>query len=204
MWHQDLTVWTPGRHDTGQVDECSHERAVFRLFAPELSEEERCRRALRAVELERVSTEIRRAASAVVQDDWDGMAWEAPQAVHRLVANSRVATTIAALNLMGVRTRLPGEYPPGRWRDMVEGSRVYLREPDDDEGAPSVSDTVDALGGLIGDFRRSTIFLNGLRIEPESPASPDPMTLVAVHPAIMIAFGEFLAQKYIVEGWSLA
>lgn len=176
---------------------------MFQLFAAELSEEERCRRGLRSVELERVVTEIRRAAAAVVQDHWDGTPHEAPEAVHRLLANSRVATTIAALNLMGVRTRLPGEYPPGRWRDMVEGARIYLAEPEG-EDAPSVSDTVDALSGLIGDFRRSTIFLNGLRIEPESLPSPDPLTLVAAHPAIMIAFGEFLAQKYIVEGWNLA
>jgi hypothetical protein len=204
MWHRDLTVWTPGRHDTGQADECSHERAVFQLFAPELSEEERCRRALRAVERERVATEIQRAAAAVVQDHWDGAAWETPEAVPRPVANGRLATTIAALNLMGVRTRLPGEYPPGRWPDMLEGSRIYLGEPADADDCPSISDAMDALGGLIGDFRRSTIFLNGLRIEPESLASPDPLTLVAAHPAILIAFGEFLAQKYIVEGWNLA
>lgn len=196
-------MWTPGRHDTGQVDECSRARAVFKLFAPELSEEERCRRALRAVELERVSTEIRRAAAAAIQDDWDGRAFEAPEAVHRLLANSRLATTIAALNLMGVRTLLPGEYPREKWRDMIEGTRIYLQEPPDDQCCPSASDAVDALSGLIGDFHGSTIFLNGLRIEPTNLASADPLTLVAVHPAIMIAFGEFLAQKYIVEGWSL-
>lgn len=203
MWHRDLTVWTPGRHDTGQVDECCHARAVFKLFAPELSEEERCRRGLRSVELERVSTEIRRAAAAVVQDAWDGTPYEAPEAVHRLLANSRLATTIAALNLMGVETLLPGEYPRDKWRDMIEGTRIYLREPSDHQGCPGVSDAVDALSGLIGDFHGSTIFLNGLRIEPTNLTSADPLTLVAVHPEIMIAFGEFLAQKYIVEGWSL-
>jgi hypothetical protein len=204
MWHRDLTVWTPGRHDTGQADECSHERAVFQLFAPELSEEERCRRALRAVELERVATEIRRAAAAVVQDDWKATDWQAPEAVKRLVANNRLATTIAAMNLMGVQTLLPGEYPREKWPDMIEGTRIYLRRPSDDQGCLSVSDAVDALSGLIGDFHASTIFLNGLRIEPTSLANGDPLTLVAVHRAIMIAFGEFLAQKYIVEGWSLA
>ncbi|GAA5164031.1 hypothetical protein GCM10023321_51880 [Pseudonocardia eucalypti] len=203
MRYLDWTSWTPGRPDTGQVDECTRERAVLKIYTARLSEEERCHRAFRAVELERVATETRRAASTVIHDAIEGSAAEAPAALYRLVANTRLAVTIAALNLMGIETLLPGEPPFHAPRELIDATRIYLREPPGDGHGSGGSDGLDALSGLIGDFHRSTVFINGLRIEPRRLPAVVPLTLRAAHPAIMVAFGEFLAHKYVIEGWSL-
>lgn len=201
MWYRDWTPWTPGPDDAGQAEECSREQAVLKLFGNGwLSGEERCSRALRAMELERVATETRRAAAAIASD-YSVRGAPLPSGVIReRVQDSRVAVTLAALNLMGIPTMLPGEGPYDLL-DLLEASRIYLHDPTDEEKTWRLCDSLDALSGLIGDFRRSTIFINGLRIEPVVPTS-GPLMLVAAHPAIMVAFGEFLAQKYVMEGWS--
>lgn len=203
MRYRNWSTWTPGRLDTGQADECSHERAVLKIYTAGLSEEERCHRAFRAVELERVATETRRAASTLINDALADAAAEAPAALYRLFADTRLAVPIAALNLMGIRTLLPGEPPFDAPRELIDATQVYLCEPGVDRHGLGGSDSLDALSGLIGDFHRSTVFLNGLRIEPHNLAASTPLALRAAHPAIMVAFGEFLANKFVIEGWSL-
>ena len=201
MWYSDWVPWTPGPTDAGQVEECSRERAVFELFADTLPEDEKCARALRAMEVDRVATETRRAAASLVSDQLRVRQPAAVEAIRGRILRSRSAVAIAALNLMGIQTLLPGEAPFGV-ADMVVATQIYLREFADWDTSWPLSDSLDALGGLIGDFQRATIFVNGLRIQPIVPSS-DPLVLVAAHSAILAAFGEFLGHKYITEGWSL-
>ncbi|WP_345703515.1 hypothetical protein [Pseudonocardia eucalypti] len=193
-----LTRWTPGRRDAGRVDECSLERAV--LLAGGLSEEEHRHRAFRAAQLERVAEETPRAASAAIRH---GHTEPADETMRHRALRRHLGTTIPALNLMGIQTLWPGEPPFDAHRAVIDVTRVYLRGPGDDQVHTRVGDSLDALGGLIGEFHRSTVFLNGLRIEPKDPSSGEPLVLVAAHPAIMLAFGEFLARKYVLEGWTL-
>jgi hypothetical protein len=175
---------------------------VFKLFADTLSEDEKCARALRAMELDRVATETRRAATSLVSDQLRVRHPAVAEAIRARVSRSSLAVTIAALNLMGIQTLLPGEAPFGLV-EIVVATRIYLRESADWDTSWPLSDSIDALSGLIGDFWRATIFVNGLRIQPIAP-STDPLALVAAHPAILAEFGEFLGHKYVTEGWSLA
>jgi hypothetical protein len=175
---------------------------VFKLFADTLSEDENCARALRAMELDRVATETRRAATSLVSDQLTARQAAAAEAIRGRVSRSPLAVTIAALNLMGIQTLLPGEAPFGLV-EMVMATRIYLRESADWDTSWPLSDSLDALSGLIGDFRRATIFVNGLRIQPIVP-SAEPLVLVAAHHTILAEFGEFLGHKYITEGWRLA
>ena len=184
------------------MDECSRERAVFKLFDDGLSEDQRCARALRAMELDRVATETRRAAASLISDQLRARNPAAAEVVRARIVHSRLAVTLAALNMMGIETLLPGE-GPFSLADVVATRRIYLRQPPDVDGSWRLSDSIDALCGLIADFRRATIFVNGLRIEPVVP-SGDSFVLVAAQSAILIALGEFLAEKYITEGWSLS
>jgi hypothetical protein len=207
MPYRNWTPWTPGRGDSGQVDEYSRERALFAVLGSPggRSEEERCQRALRAMELERVATEVRRAAAALVRDELALIAGEAFAVTRHKVLGSELAMAIAALNLMGIDTLLPGEDPFDGPLEMIRATRVYLRQPDSDREQPlTIEDRLDAASGLICDFQRSTIFCNGLRIEPVAPVPAEPLYLLAAHGGIMAAFGEFLARKYIVEGWNLS
>ncbi|HEX4248180.1 MAG TPA: hypothetical protein VH008_09950 [Pseudonocardia sp.] len=211
MSYRDWIPWTPGRRDTGQVDEVTREHAVFKLFVAGLDEQERCRRAIRATELERVAAETHRATAALAVDEWSPTADVPFAVVHRKIINSRLATTMAALNLMGIQTLLPGEPPFDATRDLPDGTRIYLREPTwhhdshttPAEDSPDLADGLDALSGLLGDFKRSTIFLSGIRIQPKRVGNVEALALVAVHRTIMSAFGDFLGRKYVMEGWSL-
>jgi len=204
MAYRNWTTWRPGREDTGQVDECSHQRVVLTSPAGRLSPDERCQRASRAMEVERVATEVQRAAAALAGDAARHIAPEELEPIRQKVLSSELSMTVAALNLMGIDTLLPGEGPFDGPREMIQAKRVYLRAPaGEGEASLTLDDSVDALSGLIGDFRTSTIFRNGLRIEPVSPPANGSFMLVAAHRGIMAAFGEFLARKYIVEGWNL-
>jgi hypothetical protein len=203
MSHRDWIPWTPGRHDTGQVDESTREHAVFKLFASGPDDEEKCRRAFRATELERAAAETRRATAALAKEEWSAAAGVPFDAVHRKIVSSRLATTMAVLNLMGIQTLLPGEPPFDATRDLPDGTRIYLREPASHDESPDIADGLDALSGLLGDFKRSTIFLSGIRIQSRRVGNVESLALVAVHRTIMAAFGEFLGRKYIMEGWSL-
>jgi hypothetical protein len=208
MPYRQWIPWTPGRHDTGLADESTREHAVFGLFTPGHASggdyEEKCRRAIRATELERVAAETRRAAVALAADEWSPTDRESFDPIHRKMLSSRLTTTIAALNLMGIQTVLPGEQPFDAAVDLPAGTCIYLREPlSHDDDAPDIVDGLDALSGLIGDFKRSTILISGIRIQPRRVAGAEFLALVAAHRAIMAVFGEFLARKYIMEGWSL-
>lgn len=193
--YPDWESWTPSPNDTGQAEECTREKAAYRLFAADLSEEELCARALRAVECQRVSAELHRAAMAVAAGD---LSADASPTISD-VLDGRLTSAITGLNLMGIETLLPGEtdadQPLGRTGDAC----IYLG------GAPEdASEHVDALSGLIREFHRSDIIINGLRIrEPDANGHPKEWALVAVHPAVMAAFGEFLIRKYVVEAWRL-
>jgi hypothetical protein len=203
MPHRNWIPWTPGRHDTGQVDESTREHAVFKLFVSGPDEQEKCRRAFRATELERVAAEMRRATASLAREEWSPALGVPFDAVHRRIVSSRLATTMAAMNLMGIQTLLPGEPPFDATRDLPDGTRIYLRGPASHDESPDIADGLDALSGLLGDFRRSTIFLNGIRIQSKRIGTVESLALVAVHRTIMAAFGEFLGRKYIMEGWSL-
>jgi hypothetical protein len=208
MPYRHWIPWTPGWHDTGRADESTREHAVFGLFTPGHASghdyEEKCRRAVRATELERVAAETRRAAVALAVDEWLPLDRESFEAIHRKMLSSRLTMTIAALNLMGIQTLLPGERPFDAAVDLPAGTCIYLREPvPNDDDSPDIADGLDALSGLIGDFKRSTILISGIRIQPRQVSGVEFLALVAAHRTIMALFGEFLARKYILEGWSL-
>jgi len=203
MSYRNWTIWTPGLRDAGQADESTRERAEFHLFASGLDPDEKCRRAFRATEVDRVAAETRRAAVALAEDEWSPMSGHAFDAIYQKILNSRLTTTMAALNLMGIQTLLPGEAPFEVTTDLPAGTRIYLREPSGCADSADITDGLHALSGLIGDFQRTTIYLSGLRIRPEPLGDANALALVALHRTIMGSFGDFLARKYIVEGWSL-
>lgn len=193
--YPDWESWTPGPHDTGQADECTRERAAYRLFAADLSDEELCARALRAMECQRVSAELHRAAMALATGDTpaDGRQADAE------VFDPRLTGAITGLNLMGIETLLPGEFGAEEQPSTAGVACIYLG------GEPAAAhERVDALSGLIREFHRSDIIISGLRIrEPDATGHPKEWALVAVHPAVIESFGEFLIRKYVVEAWRL-
>jgi hypothetical protein len=206
MGNRRWVRWSPRVEDGGVVIESAHERAVLGLYTTELSEDEACRRSFRAAEVDRIATEIRRAAVAVFDEERersrDSVRGEPLDMLRVSILNSRLVTAMAALNLMGVHTLLPGESPFSVAVDMPAGRYVYLRNWDEPHDL-SLAERLDALGGLIIDFRRSTIFLSGLRVELSEEPGRGLFALVAAHRELMSAFGDFLAHKYIIEGWSL-
>lgn len=185
-------VWAPRDRDRGQAEERARTRVLADRLVAGLDAEERCLRAFRATEVERVVAEFRRAALAVLAD-----AGPEPDAdLRRLVLENRYVEPIAVLNLMGIPTLLPGEGAFDVAAELGAGVRIHL--PPDGPTAGG-SDALDAVGGLIGDFHRATIFRNGLQVAPTDGGH----AVVAAHPAILVAFGEFLVGKFVVEGWSL-
>jgi hypothetical protein len=206
MESQRWARWSPRVEDVGVAIESAHERAVLGLYTARLSEDEECRRSFRAAELDRIATEIRRAAVAVFDAERDrpqnAVRGELLDVVRVKILNSRLVTAMAALNLMGLDTLLPAESPFTVAVDMPAGTRIYLQSSVDCHGL-ALSDRLDALGGLINDFRRSTLFVSGLRVEPVGVSGHSGFALLAGHPELMSAFGDFLAHKYIIEGWNL-
>lgn len=192
------TSWMPSSRDTGQVDEYTLDEAAFIRVCEGLSEDEACTRATRATEIERVIAELWFAAAVVARTE------AARAAIDDSVDDWAVAT-IATLNLMGIETILPGEGPVEAADVDSERARIHLKEPTGGGWIAGTLDQLDALSGLIRDFQRSTIFVNGLRLDSsEVGGGVVQWSLVAVHPGLIAGFGEFLMRKYINEGWSLA
>jgi hypothetical protein len=198
MGTQRWTNWTPQPHDTAQVDEVTRARMVYHYLSAGLAEDERCLRAFRATEVERVIAELRRASSAVISEE--PLAPAHRERLERAIASTRYVEIVSVLNLMGIETMLPGEPHFDVGTVLPEGTHVHLQTA---PNGTSAVDVLDALSGLIGDFRRLTIFINGLRIEQTITDHDVHSAVVAAHPAIMVAFGEFLIRKYVIEGWRL-
>jgi hypothetical protein len=190
---QRWAMWTPRPRDIGQADEVTWARMLYVQLTENLPEDERCLRSFRATEVERVVAELRRAALAVTADEPD-------ERLASMIVRTRYVEPIAALNLMGIETMLPGEPPFDVATVLPTGTHLHLRTA---ASPASAVDVLDAVSGLIGDFHRLTVFLNGLRIEQTRHDHDVQSTVVALHPGLMIAFGEFLTRKYVVEGWRL-
>lgn len=198
-WYSGTECWTPGRSDRAQVDECTRDKARYNAFTAGLSDEEICVRALREMEWLRVSAEVNRAALAMVVGELtdDGRPVEVTVAD---VVDQRLTDAITGLNLMGIETLLPGEAGPDTPPFGPDAACVHLRQPANGTRA----EQLDALSGLIGEFHRSDIMINGLRIAESGSNGNEPqLTLVAAHAAVMTGFGEFLSRKYITEGFHL-
>jgi hypothetical protein len=184
----------------GQAEECTREQALYNALAEGLSDEEICARALRDMEWQRVRVELYRAAVALTlgqrPDGGDRIEAAVTVPVHGYLVD-----TITALNLMNIVTLLPGEPPVSR---AASAACVYLADPHLGPSSTSTIEQLDALGGLIREFHKSDIMINGLSILTLDADSPEKSyALVATHPAIMAAFGEFLVLKYVSEGWRL-
>jgi hypothetical protein len=204
-WYSNLAWWKPRPEDFSQVDECIREKADSTRSAGLLSDEEICARALREVEVQRVCVEVYRAALAPTLGQLPED--EAPSAKKRgsPILRRGLAQTIAALNLMGIVTLLPGEAPTDLAPDKADGACVYLEEFPAGAATGRQAEQLDALSGLIREFHRSDIMINGLQIvDVESPGGERLCALVAVHRAVLAAFGAFLVRKYVAEGWRLA
>lgn len=198
-WYSGLEYWTPGHSDAGQADECRREKAAYNRFTAGLSEDEICVRALREMEWQRVSAEVNRAAIALVAGEVTPDGRPVDTADENAV-DRRFTDAITGLNLMGIETLLPGEASSDRSLTEVSDACIHLRKPT----TVTWAEQVDALGGLINEFHRSDIMINGLCIvESESNGSGRQLALVAAHPAVLTGFGEFLSRKYIAEGWYL-
>jgi hypothetical protein len=168
----------------------------------ELSDEEICLRTFRELELRRVGVEVRRAAIALTLGELDPDGTPIAPAADTVV-DQWFVDTIAALNLMGIDTLLPGEPPVDRGWPAPGSACIYLANTLTNGPSGEHNEQLDALGGLISEFHKSDIILNGLQIVLQMDGSEQRYALVAVHPAIMSSFAEFLAHKYLSEGWRL-
>jgi hypothetical protein len=184
------------------VDECTRAKAVYNRLAKELSDEEICVRTFRELELRRVGVEVRRAAIALTlgELDEDGMPMTP---AHDTVIDQWFVDTTAALNLMGIDTLLPGEPPLDRDWPTPGNACIYLVSALTDGATGRHNEQLDALGGLIKEFHKSDIILNGLQIVLQVEENEQRYALVASHPGVMNSFAEFLAHKYLSEGWRL-
>lgn len=173
--------WSPAPDDTGRAGEYSLDEAAYAQAAVGRSDEEVTSRTFRSIEVERVIAEL----------------WHAAAVVSRPVDIRWFAATVATLNLMGIETVLPGESALPAAAATSDRAWVNL--------SPHVGgDQLDALIGLVSEFHHSTVFVNGLTIEKTPDAAGVPAwSLTGRHPGIITAFGEFLAEKYVEEGWRL-
>ena len=186
----------------GQAEECTRAKAVYNRLAKELSDEEICLRTFRELELRRVGVEVRRAAIALTLGELDADGMPLAPAPDTVVDQWFVDAT-AALNLMGIDTLLPGEAPfDGSW-EAPGPACIYLVSTLANGTTGQHNEQLDALGGLINEFHKSDIILNGLQIVLQVDENEQRYVLVAVHPAVMKSFAEFLAHKYLSEGWRL-
>lgn len=197
--HSDWDSWSPSPQDIGQAEECTREQALYNFLSMSLSDEEICARALREMEWQRVRVELHRAALALTLGQLpDGD--QGVEAAHAALFDRCLVDTISALNLMNIVTLLPGEFP-GR---SASAACVYLGDSNENPSSTSSIEQLDALGGLIREFHKSDIMINGLTILTiDVDDAKQGYALVASHPAIMAAFGEFLVRKYVSEGWRL-
>ncbi len=175
---------------------------MYNRLAKELSDEEICLRTFRELELRRVGVEIRRAAIALTLGQLDAEGNPVEPAPDTAVEPWFVDTT-AALNLMGIDTMLPGELPVNEDWPAPENACIYLVSTLANGATRQHNEQLDALGGLIREFHKSDIMLNGLQIVLQVDQDEQRYVLVAAHPAIMSSFAEFLAHKYLSEGWRL-
>ncbi len=186
----------------GQTDECTRAKAVYNRLAKELSDEEICLRTFRELEIRRVGVEVRRAAIALTLGQLDADGTPVNPAPDSVVEQWYVDTT-ATLNLMGIDTLLPGEPTLDRDWPTPGNACIYLLTTLANGATGQHNEQLDALGGLINEFHKSDIILNGLQIVLQVEENVQRYALVAVHPAIMNSFAEFLAHKYLSEGWRL-
>jgi hypothetical protein len=194
--------WIPTEEHTGQSDECTRAKAVYNRLAKELSDEEICIRTFRELELRRVGVEVRRAAIALTLGELAADGTPVAPAEDTVV-DQWFVDTIAALNLMGIDTLLPGEASADRDWPAPGNACIYLVSTLTDGSSGQHNEQLDALGGLISEFHKSDIILNGLQIVLHVEGNEQRYALVAAHPAIMSSFAEFLAHKYLSEGWRL-
>jgi hypothetical protein len=149
-----------------------------------------------------VGVEVRRAAIALTLGELDADGAPVAPAADSVVDQWFVDTT-AALNLMGIDTLLPGDPPLNRGWPSAANSCIYLVSTLANDSIGEHNEQLDALGGLINEFHKSDIILNGLQIVLQVDEDEQRYALVAAHPAIMSSFAEFLAHKYLSEGWRL-
>jgi hypothetical protein len=190
--------WVPGVLDIGQAHERTLDDAEYAAVSAGISEEEAGLRAFRALEVERVMAELGLAGAV------DALPESVPGAVLVETIEDWSAPAVAALNLMGIGTELPGDDEHGVADVDAERARIHLHPGSVDDPEVSPTEQLDALSGLIREFQRSTIYVNGLRLAPSGTAPDGHWALEAPHPGIIAGFGEFLVDKYVTQAWRLA
>ncbi|MFC4949714.1 hypothetical protein [Pseudonocardia sp. GCM10023141] len=200
--------WVPGVLDSGQPEERTLEEAEFHRGRAGFSEEEAFTRAFRASEIERLVAELCRAAAVVAPVE--SRRAESGPGGHLALVDTDIdeferwfAPAMATLNLMGIETLLPGEGPLPAADLDADGARIHLCHEAVAGHTAGIPDQLDALSGLVRDFQRSGVFVNGLRVVSGGSTAAPQWSLEARHPGIVAAFGEFLMSKYISEAWRL-
>lgn len=183
--------WSPSAGDLAQPEERTLVEAAYVHVSAGRTEDEVVQRTFRGIEVERVVAELWHAAAADLRTGFEvegvDIDWFAP--------------TVATLNLMGIATVLPGESAQPAADLDEHHARVHLPPLTGDADG---NDQLDALDGLVQDFRRSTIFVNGIGLVlSTTPDGVQQWSLTAAHPGIITAFGDFLFAKYVDEGWRL-